>query len=70
LQIFAHKKEDLIPCSPTNKGEEPINNIIQLHVMLHLANERTNKRVISTRLQDGTITCHLQETSLNKEKKP
>jgi hypothetical protein len=69
-QLFAHKKNNLTPCSHTNQGEELVNNIIQLHVMLHLANERANEQVISTCLQDATITCHLQETSLDKEKKP
>jgi hypothetical protein len=51
-----------------NQGEELVNNIIQFHVMLHLANERTNKPEISTCLQDATITCHLQETNLTKKK--
>jgi len=37
--------------------------------MLQLTNERTHKRVISTCMQDATITCHLQETNLDKEKK-
>jgi hypothetical protein len=33
-----------MPCSPTNQGEEPVNNIIQLHVMLHLEmREQTNE---------------------------
>jgi hypothetical protein len=40
--LFAHKKEDLIPWSPNNQGEELVHDKIQLH-MMNSTDEKTNK---------------------------